>query len=218
MTAHEPKGPPGPEDGGSAGPTTGAPLTESSASHHTTNALAADSIARSAPIVTVAWRYKDAAKEQARRGLITWKTYREYCAEVDRIKRQRLRAAEDAARIHSDAVVETDNQLAATAALMRQRHTGNVKDTHVDQERKSREMARAELATSLCNAPELSDREHARRVGVDHKTVGAMRRRLQESREIPHFLWRADPRTGKLSQPSHRPARRTATLTAKAVI
>ena len=49
-------------------------------------------------IAEVAWRYKDAAKEQARRGIISWKVYREYCAEVDRIKRARLRAAEDAAR------------------------------------------------------------------------------------------------------------------------
>ena len=63
------------------------------------DATCADSLALSAPIVTVAWRYKDAAKEQARRGVISWKVYREYCAEVDRIKRARLRAAEDAARV-----------------------------------------------------------------------------------------------------------------------
>ena len=50
-------------------------------------------------IVAKAWRATDAAKKQARRGIISWKVYREFCAEVDRIKRERLPAPEDAARV-----------------------------------------------------------------------------------------------------------------------
>ena len=189
-----------------------------------TTTIAEPQLTASCPsvIVAVAWRYKDAAKEQASRGLISWATYRQYCAEVDRIKLARLRAAEDAARIPAGAVVRADDQLAATAALMRTRHAGNVGDTHIDRARKSGENSRAgrraAVVAALRAAPELSDREHARRVGVDHKTVAAARRRLQESGEIPHFLRRADPRTGKLSQPSNRPARRTAPFAAKVAI
>lgn len=173
-----------------------------------------DSIALTVPIVTLAWRYKDAAKEQAKRGLITWAQFRAYCAEVDRIKRSRLSEARDAARIPSAAEVHRGGQSAATEALMRTRHTGNVeKDLHLDRERKSGESARAirqaEICTSLLNAPELSDSEHSRRVGVTDKTVAACRRRLEESSEIPIFLRRVDPRTGRQSQPARRSQRRT---------
>jgi len=35
---------------------------------------------------------------------------------------------------------------------------------------------RAQIAESVRRDPELSDREHRRRIGVDHKTVAAVRR------------------------------------------
>jgi hypothetical protein len=153
----------------------------------------------STAIVTVGWRFKDRAKELARQGAISWAQFRAYCDEVDRIKRARLNAARPGIRL----VAAQPDPLTATAAMMRSRHTGNTNDTRLDRPRTSNaEAKRAELATSLLLAPELSDREHGRRCGADHKTVAAARRRLQESGEIPHFLRRVDPRTGKQSQPA----------------
>jgi len=157
------------------------------------------------PVITaLAWRYKDAAKDQAHDGLIPWAAYRQYCTEVDRIKRDRLRTAESAAHVPSSrGNMRLGNQYAATAALMRSRHTGDERETHIDRAKAHcRVSRRLAVATALHDAPELSDRELARRVGVDHKTVAAARSRLQKSGEIPHFLKRVDPRTGNLSQPS----------------
>lgn len=51
----------------------------------------------------------------------------------------------------------------------------------------TREQRRALVAESIRAHPQLSDREHGRRVGVDHKTAGSVRRELAESAEIPHF-------------------------------
>jgi hypothetical protein len=48
------------------------------------------------------------------------------------------------------------------------------------------------IAESLCRAPELSDREHGRQIGVDHKTVAVVRARLVETYEIPHVVVRTD--------------------------
>jgi hypothetical protein len=190
-----------------------------------TTPLAEPHVTASCPsvIVAVAWRYKDAAKEQARRGLISWSAYRQYCADVDRIKRARLRAAEDAARLPVTAAnMSARNRELVIAGLMRDRHTGNLGYTYTDRERESAEntraFRRAVVAASLRAAPELSDREHARRTGATDKTVGSVRRDLEESAEIPHFLRRVDPRTGKQSQPSHRRARRTAPFAVKAVV
>jgi hypothetical protein len=167
----------------------------------------------------VAWRYKDAAKHQARQGIISWATYRAYCADVDRIKRARLTEAREAARIPDDATVRRSRDVAATSALMKCRHTTGNKDTHLDRQRRNnvRAARQAEVVASLRAAPELSDREHARRIGVDHKTVASVRQRMQESGEIPHFLRRKDPRTDRLSQPSTR-RRHPVALLAKAVI
>jgi hypothetical protein len=50
-----------------------------------------------------------------------------------------------------------------------------------------------------------SDRTIAELVGVDNKTVATVRVDLEESEEIPHFSKRADPRTGKSSQPASKP-------------
>ena len=54
-------------------------------------------------------------------------------------------------------------------------------------------------------APEKSDRQLAKAIGVDHKTVSAQRVELEKSGEIPHFTARQDPRTGRLSQPAFKP-------------
>lgn len=70
----------------------------------------------------------------------------------------------------------------------------------------SREQKRALIAESIKADPQLSNREHARRMGVDDKTVGTARRDLEESAEIPHFDKRIDPRTGAASQPATRPS------------
>ncbi|WP_324666442.1 Hypothetical protein MUW33_2784 [Mycobacterium canetti] len=42
----------------------------------------------------------------------------------------------------------------------------------------TRAQRRAHIADALRNHPELSNREHARRIGCDHKTVGSVRRAL----------------------------------------
>lgn len=41
---------------------------------------------------------------------------------------------------------------------------------------------------------------------MSDKTAGAVRARLEENAEIPHFGRREDPRTGRLSQPASKPA------------
>lgn len=176
--------------------------------HHQAGHL--DYIARSARIAALAWRYKDAARAQAQKGIIAWAQYRAYCAQVDRITRARLRAAMEAERIPNGAEVRRSGELAATAALMKSRHTGNERDTHLDKRAKSpRAQRQAMVVEALRAEPQLSDREHARRLGVSDKTVGSARRRLEQSAEIPHFLRRVDPRSGRMSQPSTRCAQRT---------
>lgn len=61
------------------------------------------------------------------------------------------------------------------------------------------------IQKALAAAPEKSDRQLARAIGVSDKTVGAVRKELEESAEIPHFSARQDPRTGRLSQPASKP-------------
>lgn len=76
---------------------------------------------------------------------------------------------------------------------------------NLDRRHLSREQRRELIAESIKADPQLSNRQHAERTGVDHKTVGSVRTGLEESGEIPHFEKRLDPRTGKLSQPASRP-------------
>ncbi|TXS58931.1 hypothetical protein CHU67_07605 [Corynebacterium sp. LK19] len=71
----------------------------------------------------------------------------------------------------------------------------------------NREQRRALIAESLRSDPQLSNREHARRTGADHKTVQSIREQSEESGEIPHFEKRQDPRTGNMSQPASQPPR-----------
>ena len=50
----------------------------------------------------------------------------------------------------------------------------------------SREQKQALIAEQISTAPNRSDRSIAADLGVDHKTVGAARRRLRQGGEIPH--------------------------------
>jgi DNA-binding Lrp family transcriptional regulator len=71
------------------------------------------------------------------------------------------------------------------------------------------------IQKALQAAPEKSDRQLAKAIGVSDKTVGAVRKELEESAEIPHFTARQDPRTGRLSQPTTRQVERKAPLPAQ---
>lgn len=51
----------------------------------------------------------------------------------------------------------------------------------------STQQKRELIARSLKDDPGKSDREHAKRVGVDHKTVTTVRRDLEANGEIPHY-------------------------------
>lgn len=64
------------------------------------------------------------------------------------------------------------------------------------------------IAASLVADPELSNRQHAERVGADHKTVGTVRDELEGSGEIPHFENRTD--TLGRSAPATKPPRSSA--------
>ncbi|MFG1785688.1 hypothetical protein ACGFIU_24915 [Rhodococcus oryzae] len=50
----------------------------------------------------------------------------------------------------------------------------------------TREDKRARIAEALKAAPHLSNRRHADQIGADHKTVGTIRKALEEAGEIPH--------------------------------
>lgn len=74
----------------------------------------------------------------------------------------------------------------------------------------TREDKRRLLEESLRADPQLSNREHGRRVGVNHETAGAARGDLEESGGIRHFDRRVDPRSGEQSQPASKPPRPSA--------
>lgn len=57
---------------------------------------------------------------------------------------------------------------------------------NLDRRHLNREQKREVVAKSLKADPQLSNRQHAERVGVDHKTVGSLREALQSRGEIPH--------------------------------
>lgn len=56
----------------------------------------------------------------------------------------------------------------------------------------TREQKRDMLAASIKSAPEVADREHARRVGVHHETAGAVRAQLIESGDVAETATRTD--------------------------
>jgi ParB-like chromosome segregation protein Spo0J len=67
----------------------------------------------------------------------------------------------------------------------------------------SRVQKRQLTAVSLRADPQLSDREHGRRCGVDHKTAAAVRSKLESTGEIPQSAARTsqDGRTRPATQP-----------------
>jgi hypothetical protein len=74
----------------------------------------------------------------------------------------------------------------------------NVKRRHLTAEQK-----REAIAKLLKLAPERSDRQIAKDVGVDNKTVGATRKKLESTEEIPHSDKRvgADPERAVTTAP-----------------
>lgn len=67
----------------------------------------------------------------------------------------------------------------------------------------TREQKRALIAESIKADPELTDREHARRTGAHHTTVGTVRSGLESNDEVAKLATRIDPRG--YEQPSSRP-------------
>lgn len=63
---------------------------------------------------------------------------------------------------------------------------------NLDRRHLTREQRRTLAVESLKADPELSNRQHAERVGVDHKTIQAVRAPLVERGEIPHVETRMD--------------------------
>lgn len=80
--------------------------------------------------------------------------------------------------------------------------TLNLKRRHL-----SREQRRALIAESLKSDPQLSNREHARRTGADHKTVQVVRETAESTGEIPQSEERVsgDGRVRPASQPKREP-------------
>ena len=74
---------------------------------------------------------------------------------------------------------------------------------NIDRRHLSREQKRRLVAESVKADPELSDREHGRRTGVHHTTVGTIRQDLESTGEISHSVKRvsADGRERPASQP-----------------
>lgn len=61
------------------------------------------------------------------------------------------------------------------------------------------------IQKALRAAPEKSDRQLAKAIGVNHETVKTQRNEQEKSGGIRHFPTRQDPRTGRLSQPASKP-------------
>ena len=80
--------------------------------------------------------------------------------------------------------------------------TLNLKRRHLN-----REQRRALIAESLKSDPQLSNREHARRTGADHKTVQSVRETTESTGEIPQSDERVsgDGRVRPASQPKREP-------------
>lgn len=80
---------------------------------------------------------------------------------------------------------------------------------NLDRRHLTRDQRRALIAESLKADPQLSDREHAKRTGADHKTVAAVREPLETRGEIPHASERIDS-LGR-QQPATKPVKLTET-------
>jgi ParB-like chromosome segregation protein Spo0J len=92
---------------------------------------------------------------------------------------------------------------------------------NIDRRHLTRVQRHALVAESIKTDPHLSDREHGRRTGVDHKTAGTVRDELEQRGEIPHVPERVDSvgRHQPASKPSQpepsKPRRRPLTDTAR---
>ncbi len=67
-----------------------------------------------------------------------------------------------------------------------QKHSLSI-ELNIARRQLNREQKRAIVEAALKAQPEKSNREHARSLGVDHKTVGAARDALESTGEIPQF-------------------------------
>lgn len=76
---------------------------------------------------------------------------------------------------------------------------------NIDRRQLSREQRRAIIEASLRGAPELSDREHAKRTGVSHPTVAAVRRDLEGNGDVESLSTRVD--SAGRQQPASKPPR-----------
>jgi ParB-like chromosome segregation protein Spo0J len=79
---------------------------------------------------------------------------------------------------------------------------------NIDRRHLTREQRRGLVAESIKKDPQLSDREHGRRTGVDHKTAGKVRDALESTGEIPQSGSRvsADGRVRPASKPPAPPS------------
>jgi N6-adenosine-specific RNA methylase IME4 len=77
-------------------------------------------------------------------------------------------------------------------------------DLNLHRRHLTREQMRLFIERRLARAPQQSDRTIASDLGVDHKTVGALRKDAERRGEIPHVDTRLDTRGRR--QPVHRPA------------
>lgn len=75
---------------------------------------------------------------------------------------------------------------------------------NVDRRHLSRDQRRELIASSVMADPHLSNRQHAERTGVDHKTVGSVRTELESRGEIPHVAERTDS-AGRVQPASRTP-------------
>lgn len=80
----------------------------------------------------------------------------------------------------------------------------NLKRRHLN-----REQRRALIAESLKADPQLSNREHAQRVGTSHAQVGRVRRELEDAGEVDHWSTSigSDGKSYPASHPASQPAR-----------
>lgn len=106
--------------------------------------------------------------------------------------------------------LDIDYPTRLVAGLSEQEKRDHALAVNVQRRSLTREQKRELIAASLKADPELSDRQHGERTGVDHKTVGARRGELESSGEIPQSDGRrsADGRERPASQPP-RPQRDT---------
>ena len=136
--------------------------------------------------------YQELRDDIADRGVIEPIHVDEHGVVIDGHHRKRI--ADDLG-IECPAIVHDDLDDAGKRSLA---FTLNLKRRHLN-----REQRRSLIAESLRADPGLSNREHARRTGADHKTVQAVREESESTGEIPQSETRVsgDGRVRPASQP-----------------